>query len=602
MSPESLIKVLQAQFENGPPAGAARSFGWGAAAVLREIGRENIEAGNSNLLAWIGDLNAPGLSKGFEPLTNAITASRQAGDSLESDSDLGKLSGAFSVIHADKQSVSIITDHLGYIPVYMATDNAGRILALGTHIDAVAAVSGQDSFDPASAAEYLASGICSFPHTLYRRIKVLEPGSCHIFAIGNNSECSHTSCVYWRIPRQFDDDTPPERIYEQARAAVRAAVTVRCGSLNGVLLSGGLDSRLILSQIPANIKCTGITFGDTPNRETKTAQKAAAAYGRPWLLLYRDCDYIARNVVKTVRLTSAGCEWIHAHTVGFADEILAGGVNAVFNGLQVGYLFRGGGASDIKRIKTWLGLGKPRYTGTDWDYINTFSEPGIDNITPQFREAVTERRRSFRETFAKTDHDSAVHLLRTYPFTQASEISTVSAERKLLPMRFIGADREVLEIAFKCPILLKISGDLYQRGLAPLIGAGCKIPNANNGVRPGSSHFYRIIQRAFRVGILEGERVLKRVGVSGRQVQHSWHDYSQYWASSPGLLELRHRFAGAVSDFDGVTRTPCRQLLLDDGTNWRLGFRLLQLGVWNASRRYFRDAIGTAEEPLKIEP
>jgi hypothetical protein len=513
MSPESLIKVLQAQFESRPPAGTARSFGWGAAAVLREIGRENIDAGDSNLLAWIGDLNMPGLSKGFELLNNAITASRRAGNnSLEGDSDLGRLSGAFSVIHADKQSVTIITDHLGYIPVYTAMDEAGRILALGTHIDAVAAVSGQDSFDPPSVAEYLDSGICSFPHTLYRRIKVLEPGSCHNFAIGNDSECSHTSRVYWRIPRQFDEGTPPERIYEQARAAVRSAVTARCSSLNAVLLSGGLDSRLIISQIPENLKCTGITFGDTPNRETKTAQKAAMAYGRPWLLLYRDCDYIARNVVKTVRLTSAGCEWIHAHTVGFADEILASGVNAVFNGLQVGYLFRGGGASDVKRIKTWLGLGKPRYAGIDWDYINTFSEPGIDSVTPQFREAIAERRRNFCETFAKTDHDSVVHLLRTYPFTQAPEISTISGERKLLPMRFIGADREVLEIALKCPILLKISGDLYQRGLSPLIGAGCKIPNANNGVRPGSGHFYKIIQRAFRRGILEGEWVLKGSG------------------------------------------------------------------------------------------
>ena len=124
----------------------------------------------------------------------------------------------------------------------------------------------------------------------------------------------------------------------------------------------------------------------------------------------------------------------------------------------------------------------------------------------------------------------------------------------------------------------------------PIYGKGAAIPDANDGVRPGSKHLGRLVQRAVRKVENNRRELLGRLGVA-LPVPTSWHDYQRYWRDSQILRELVVKHGKNLQSFEGsVFCSDALALCEDPQFPWLYGFRLLQLGIWKSCLREYRAA------------
>ncbi len=347
-----------------------------------------------------------------------------------------------------------------------------------------------------------------------------------------------------------------------------------------VKLSGGLDSRVILAGVPRSADCVTVTFCDQMNREVITARRVARAYQRPWYPVFREDEYIANHFVRAVRLGGCEHEWVHAHGVGLTNDIVRDDVTCVLDGQWSNAFLRLYFAADITRISRLGGLLPPRYEKVDFNYSHHIDDLCRECLDPGVLEQMRSRRREFEERNHDPGRSSLAEWFDNYPVTQEAPLSTWLIERRLMPLRMVFLDRQVIELGYRCPLRFKFDDGLFGPAMLPLLGPGRRIPNANNGVRPGSSHISRLAQRAVRKMQDRAIEGITALGIRPR-VQHSWHDYEGYWQRSGKLTHLIEQYGHHLEPLEGLLfNCNAQELLFHRQIPWTCGFRLLQLAIW----------------------
>lgn len=595
-SARGLLKTLRRPYGADLPEGESFAFPWGAMAVLRErlVGGRNILARGDSVCAWVGDLilgereACPSEMAGhMERLRH-----RNGTNAAATDGFFGRLNGTFAIVSADNEGVSIITDPLNAVPVYFALDDGGEVVAVGTHADTVASVGVRVfSLDPASAGEFINRGTPVFPHTIHSHVKEFEPGSFHRLTIATSQTVDVSSDRYWSPPPEDQNGCDRGRLARELTAALLAAVNRRChGHKVVVKLSGGLDSRVILAAVPRSVECATVTFCDELNREAATAREVARVYQRPWRPLFREEEYLANNFVRAVRFSGCEHEWVHAHGAGLAGEIVRDDATCVLDGQWSNAFLRLYFAADVARVNRLGGLLPPRYENVAFDYANQIDCFCTENVESGVLERMRFRRREFHDRNRDPSRTSVAEWLDNYPVTQEAPLSTWLVERRLMPVRMVYLDREVIELGYRCPLRFKLGDGLFGPATRPILGRGCRIPNANDGVRPGSGHISRLAQRAVRKVKNRADGVVEAFGCKPK-VHHSWHDYQTYWQESEKLAQLVEEYAPNLDPLDGVVfHTSARDLLRSREIPWTCGFRLLQLAVWLGIFRQYGSA------------
>ncbi len=592
---EELLDVLRQPYGRRAPEGCCFTFPWGSVAVLKEhhAAGGNIRKQGDLVFSWVGDLVTDMSVEYVNALLCRIMdkcfASGPAPCSLESDEVFAKLNGAFAILVACSQGLAIVTDPLAFTQVYKGCNGRQDIVSIGTHPDCVASVAAQSpAIDTTSCAEFLNWGNSSFPHTMYRQVKELSPGRLH-WIDTDRPKLILENMPYWRPPEELHSGYDPEVIAEELATAFRSVVRDRCDRTRvGVTLSGGQDSRLIMACVPRDVECLGVTFGEYPNRESRTARKIAETYGRSFVFLQREPEFLADAMVSTVRLTGCEFDWVHAHAVGFSDRIDALGLGAVLGGSQMDVYLKGCEAAEWVRRKRLMGLLPDVYEKVESGCVG--EEAGaLDAVMDET--VVGEmalRRRSRYEENAGIERGSLAEWLKIYPFSCDNIGALWSAERRILPVRPVTMDRRLLDVALRCPIELKLGGRIFLLAAKRLYGPGTRIPSANDGVRPCSGHLWRLVQRGVRKSQDRFTRVMERFGRKS-PIQHSWHDYPAYWRESRRLESLRREYGAHLDDLDGVLfRDSGRALLHDRDLFWEHGFRILQLAMWLGLRKEHR--------------
>jgi asparagine synthetase B (glutamine-hydrolysing) len=468
--------------------------------------------------------------------------------------------------------------------VYLGRNAGGEVVALGTHPDIVARLLSEEGpIDPVSVCDFLNTGTPCFPFTMHRNVQELRPGSGHFRWFQRGGAAIAREFAYWIPPTESHDLTDESELGDEFVQRWRAAVGDRCdGNALGVQLSGGLDSRLVLAAVPGEKPCVGLTLCDKLNREAVIARRAARCYGRDWVPLYRSEDYVAETAREATRFAGCEGEWHHAHAIGFAERIAELGIDRVFTGLLMDNNFKGYYSRDLARIPRWGGLLPARYQIAPVEYDNQISEFCRKHVRRDLVEESIERRRAFSAGHFARKRESAFEWLDGYPYSQSSDNTAWIVERRVMPLRLPLMDRRLLDLAFRIPLSVKVGGGFFSQAAARLLGPGSKIPNANDGVRPGSGHVSRLLQRGMRKLERKGRDVLSDLGIR-LSVPHSWHDYQRFWTESPGLERIRQEEGENVRAFEGeVFNTNPRALLDLRGIPWRTGFRLIQLAVWKS--------------------
>lgn len=589
------MALAKVPYGSAEPEGRGFDFPWGSVAVLNEpiAGGTNILESSRQVVAWVGDLVTEMTDAYVRALLDRVAGLREArtqeGMSFEQDEVFRQLNGAFAILCADSEGVCIIPDVVGSLAVFVGYDREGRVRSIGTHQDLVAVLTGEPlHVDHVSAAEFLNSAWITFPHTMHERVKRLDPARVHSFQAGDNG-LRRVAVPYWHPPQElveYDED----ELAAELRASFIEAVTKRCkGDRIAVSLSGGLDSRLVLAAVPKSVECIGVTFCDELNREARTAAKVAKCYGRSWVPLFRDPEHVANMTEAAVRFI--GCEgfFLDAHVIGLTEEICQYQVGRVLSGLKMDTYLRCYYADDMVRVPQLAGLLPPKYVHQSYDFAGNIGAFCVSALQQAVLAGLRERRTRFVNQYADPRRTSPAEWLRLHPVF--SGLEGWPAERRVLPTVTPGLDRKLIEFCFKCPVALKVGSRVYLKAAKDLYGPGGRIPNANDGVRPGSGHWARLAQRGARklhdwlVGSLE------RVGRKSR-IEHSWHDYQACWEKSGKIAELRGKYGANLDRFDGALfKGKGRASLENRGIDWQMGFRLLQIAVWSGVVEAYEAAV-----------
>lgn len=160
-----------------------------------------------------------------------------------------KLRGQFAFVWWSERTglLSLVRDSLGIVPLYYAVSSEGR-LSFASELSALDALVGFTAdVDPHSAAHYLAYRRVDSPHTMFQYARSVAPGETVTF--DRSASCTRNASLPW-FPV-----APWTATEAQALDAVGHALDVAIDrSLVadvpvGLLLSGGLDSNLLLAEL-----------------------------------------------------------------------------------------------------------------------------------------------------------------------------------------------------------------------------------------------------------------------------------------------------------------------------------------------------------------
>lgn len=235
----------------------------------------------------------------------------------------------------DGERLAMALDPLGAWPVYVRRLPGG--LAIGTAALPLARLAPARDLDPAGVTELLAFGQLLGNRTLYADVEALPPGA-RVLATRAGIEVTRIELASAPAPRRAIGAAADSLL-----AALTAAVeqSLGPGETPGLLLSGGLDSRLLLALLAARSPLmTALTFGEPGSADEIYARRAATTAQVPHHVAPWTAGALARVLPHAVALTDGQVPAVHFHGTdilpalrrtatsewnGFAGDAILGG-------------------------------------------------------------------------------------------------------------------------------------------------------------------------------------------------------------------------------------------------------------------------------------
>ena len=185
---------------------------------------------------------------------------------------LDRLAGmfAFALLETESGRCALVRDRLGIKPLYLADLPGGGLRAAST-LPALVAAGGVDtSVDPVALHHYLSwHSVVPAPRTILAGVRKLPPATVLLV----EPDGTRREREYWNPPHERAEERSPEEWRDALLDALRVAVRRRMVSdvPVGVLLSGGLDSSLIVALLAEQgqhgLATFSIGFPDAGGRE-----------------------------------------------------------------------------------------------------------------------------------------------------------------------------------------------------------------------------------------------------------------------------------------------------------------------------------------------
>ncbi|MFP9059020.1 hypothetical protein ACLI4R_00655 [Natrialbaceae archaeon A-chndr2] len=231
------------------------------------------------------------------------------------------------VIDESSKSATIFTDRLGARPIYY-TECIDGVFLFSTHLNTILAhPSVEPILDHEMLVEFLSFERVLGTKTPFKNIEKLHPGSRLTYNCTNDST---SRTIYWTPKYRPMDKSYDEFVQEFTTLYHQAVEERRTASLDeGVLISGGSDSRLLLSILGSDV--TGFHMNELMNTEAETAKEICDAVGSDFRFLERDADYQTKVLTAISDFQLFTSFFDQAHAVGF-NNVLCDEVDAIFCG------------------------------------------------------------------------------------------------------------------------------------------------------------------------------------------------------------------------------------------------------------------------------
>ena len=342
---------------DGLEVGDATGSGWGAAWSVASNAPFDVEAANNGCAVVWGEARD---EQGGLQCAGSIREAWREGAPAQWD-------GFYSAAVIDELHRSLIvgTDILGIFPVYYWSDGQGLVL-VGTSPELF-------RYHPSFSAELNLRGLVGILLTnglidgecLWQGVRRLGPGKRLRVSDGVVSED-----IGYEAPTDNDAKDIPFRGHVlELRASLSAAIERHApvGQRYGLMLSGGLDSRLLagyLKLLDRDVRC--LTYGQNQDIEMRCAKSVAKSLGFEHLTTEVSADaYVtaAERLARWEVLAAGFCavpEWaMHDSISRSGDRVVMGHVfDGIVGGLHIGWAYESASRTMnfdnlMKKVSAW---------------------------------------------------------------------------------------------------------------------------------------------------------------------------------------------------------------------------------------------------------
>ena len=291
------------------------------------------------------------------------------------------------------------------------------------------------------------------------------------------------------------------------------------GCRHGLLLSGGLDSRMLLAV--GRERYTTFTTARTMNNEVEVASSLADQVGAEHIYLQRQESYFADIFSRATVLSNAMTAFYECQFVGFQDE-LSKHVDVIHTGLFLDVFFCGHYL--YKEHPQFLG--RPRLDFQLRELVNGSEERNfLDNISYRLKTSsvldVCDNRRAdeLRASLSRSienkmkdgrEYGFAGHDLWEYmhltDLGRHYSMLMVASLKGRLGIAVPALENNLYDLAFMIPAEMKVNWSIYLQTLRKLSNSFSRIRSANNNISPR----YPLRVQA---GLNIGRSALRRFGI-----------------------------------------------------------------------------------------
>jgi len=456
-----------------------------------------------------------------------------------------RLNGNYTVFIYDEpaEKLHIVTDRCGMFLCY-GPANLNQDPVFCSHPDVLASVLGEEQkWDNGSLAEFLMTGRLTFPYTYHQNIKGLDTGAIHTVSLRKGGAAYESKRHYFQFEFNVHPDHSEEDLAEQLAAAFRNAVQRRTLPLfgtTGIGMSGGLDSRAIVSATAPRDHVRAFTLFDEENAEYRVARTLAAACGVEMIPIQRDFEHYANSAELGVRISGGtGCVSSN-HFLGVRSHLAQLGIQNLVTGCHCDYMLKGlalnTAAHRFSRQERMAGFRFQFYRPCYW-VKSLYSDEVEARLQTQFPETTQPR-------LSEADWLN-VERKRTFPLAYEADLAQRVIPQRVLPWFPLLLDNEILETYLQIPSRYKLNLSLFSKMLLILCDKEvCRIPNINTGAAVGASGPTYLVRRY--VSALQNrivEKILPRMSIRG-----SWPNWEYYIRHSKVISAQWARHQPATRD------------------------------------------------------
>ncbi|GAA3904739.1 hypothetical protein GCM10022228_13680 [Halomonas cibimaris] len=198
---------------------------------------------------------------------------------------LTELNGFYAVVQQQPGKLFAAVDHIRSIPLFYGQRDA--TVFLSDEAEWVRQQVGDEVMDDLAREEFQLTGYVTGPDTLFPNVKQLQAGECLMITEHSNAPTVETQRYYRFLhtePQDYDKALLEDQLDRIAVASIQRLIDHADGRQIVVPLSGGYDSRLIVSLLKRlgyeNILT--FTYGVPGNKESRYSKRVADALGLRW--------------------------------------------------------------------------------------------------------------------------------------------------------------------------------------------------------------------------------------------------------------------------------------------------------------------------------
>lgn len=432
----------------------------------------------------------------------------------------------FGVINKMTSHFTLITDVGLYIPVY---HHKGLDVVFGTHVDMVAyATESLNEIDGTSMIDFYLNGCVTFPYTIYSSITQCDPAS--VYDVNPLSK-EVVSRMYWtfgyqEMTKNINDlaITTRNRLKEYLDHMTQQMDQV------ALFLSGGEDSRYILSELDPMLNVDAITFLDQMNKEGRIARRIARIFGAKFHLIQRDPYHYLKIMKESSMLVGSGVEFKHCHTYGFSNQLDLSAYPVVLGGYQADTMLKGYWLSSKRYID------KKQVSGVDLNGQFTQQYPfDLKILSDMSLQELHHRKMQYLQWNKEYTQDFVLDSFFLWPRTMGAGMVNFYCNRRLFASIEVFMSHQVLKSVYSMASDQRDGRKFYHSMAKPVFYKTRFLKNAN-GTWP---YLYLPFEKGW-IFLEKVRRKLKRMIIKSSPFEGSWCDWSRIFESNEWKQLIDH--------------------------------------------------------------